>query len=93
MLDEAILSRVMLRLEYPHLDATTRAAIWQSMFAAAQLRTDGYSFEALGVLDLNGRQIRNITRLAKILNPDGHVTRDGIHEALQFGASVSLWST
>lgn len=67
-LDEAVLSRVMLKLDYPHLSAQTRTDIWRTMFTVAGLRLEGCNFEMLGGLDLNGRQIRNITRLAKILN-------------------------
>lgn len=90
VLDEAVLSRVMLRLEYPHLDAETRAQIWESMFGVAKLRLVGVSFVALGKLDLNGRQIRNLTRLAKILYPSGTITREGLLEALRFGCGQTL---
>jgi hypothetical protein len=93
VLDDAILSRVMLRLEYPHLDAGTRVKIWQSMFAVAQLRLDGVSFDHLATLDLNGRQIRNLTRLAKILFPDGVLSADGLQEVLHFGCAQGLPAT
>ena len=35
MLDHAVLSRVMLKLEYPDLDQASRAAVWKAMFEAA----------------------------------------------------------
>lgn len=89
-LDEAVLSRVMLRLQYPHLDAATRAKIWQSMFAVAGLELTGVTFEQIAELDLNGRQIRNLTRLAKILFPEGLVSRAGVNEVLRFGADATL---
>ena len=85
VLDDAILSRIMLRLEYPDLDCATRANIWRTMFSMAELELEDCSFEELGGYNLNGRQIRNITRLAKILNPNGTLDRDAIQEALKFG--------
>ena len=90
VLDDAVISRVMLRLNYRHLDAETRAAIWRTMFAVAKLRLDGVGFEEIGSLDLNGRQIRNLTRLAKTLNPSGLVDCGGMAEVLRFGCGASL---
>lgn len=85
VLDEAILSRVMLKLDYPHLDQDTRIQIWQTMFSMAGLRMESDDFSWLAEIDLNGRQIRNITRLTKILNEDGLVTKSAMQEALRFG--------
>jgi ATPases of the AAA+ class len=85
VLDEAILSRVMLKLDYPHLDQETRIQIWQTMFSMAGLQLESDDFSWLAEIDLNGRQIRNITRLAKILNEDGLVTKSAMQEALRFG--------
>lgn len=90
ILDEAVLSRVMLRLEYPHLTPETRVKIWKTMFSMAELAVDGSSLEKAAQLDLNGRQIRNITRLTKILNPDGGVSDASLREAVRFGSGVTL---
>jgi SpoVK/Ycf46/Vps4 family AAA+-type ATPase len=90
VLDEAVLSRVMLKLNYPHLVPETRAKIWNTMFAVAGLRGEGWAFDKIAQLDLNGRQIRNITRLAKILNPGGIVNHQAICEALHFSSGASL---
>lgn len=89
-LDDAVLSRVMLNLKYPHLDAGTREKIWQTMFAVAGLQLAGCTFTDLARLDLNGRQIRNLTRLAKILNPNQAVNRPAIQEVLRFGCGQEL---
>jgi hypothetical protein len=80
----------MLKLDYPHLGAETRAKIWKTMFSVAGLRLEGCSFESIAQFDLNGRQIRNITRLAKILNPDCVITRAAMREALRYGCGASL---
>ena len=90
VLDAAVLSRVMLRLAYPDLDEKTRTKIWSTMFEVAGLTATGFTFDELAKLDLNGRQIRNLTRLAKILHSDGVVTAKGINECLQFGAGLTM---
>lgn len=90
VLDDAVLSRIMLRLKYPDLDAATRANIWKTMFSLAGMKLKSYSFDELGKHELNGRQIRNITRLAKILNPDGELDRAAIEEALKFGTPSNI---
>jgi SpoVK/Ycf46/Vps4 family AAA+-type ATPase len=90
VLDPAVMSRVMLKLDYPHLDEVTRQNIWETMFTVAGLQLEGCTFGTLGKLDLNGRQIRNLTRLVKILNPDGIVTRPALLESLHFGCGASL---
>ena len=74
VLDHAILSRVTLHLEYPDLDADTRISIWKTMFSIAELRLTDGSFGELARLPLNGRQIRNLVRLTKILYADGNVS-------------------
>ena len=84
-LDYAIRSRVMLRLEYPDLDANARATIWRTMFTAAGLELVQGTFEELADYDVNGRQIRNLVRLIRILKPDRVVTLEEMREALAFG--------
>lgn len=89
-LDDAVLSRVMLKLDYPHLGPETRTKIWKTMFSVAALRLEQCTFERLARLDLNGRQIRNLTRLAKILNPSGVVAEASIRKVLHFGCGAAL---
>ena len=84
-LDYAIRSRVMLRLEYPDLDAGVRAGIWQTMFDLAGLRLTDGTFAALAEPVINGRQIRNLVRLARILHPGGDVTLKQMLSILEFG--------
>lgn len=86
VLDPAVLSRVMLRLRYPDLDQHARATIWGSMFQAAGMSLYGSLFE-LAQSDVNGRQIRNLTRLAKILYPDGRVTLEQMRGVLAYGSA------
>lgn len=86
VLDHAVLSRVMLKLAYPDLDIQARKAIWTNMFDAAQLALIDGSFEELAQNVTNGRQIRNLTRLAKILHPNGEITLNEIREVLEYGS-------
>ncbi len=85
VLDPAVLSRVMLRMDYPDLDRGSRARIWQSMFQAAGLELDG-DFGELAAHDINGRQIRNLTRLTKIMHPQDSPTLDDMDKLIQYTA-------
>ena len=85
VLDEAVMSRIMLNLKYPDLNLETRQNVWRTMFAQSELELDGVSFEEMAEAKLNGRQIRNLTRLAKILCPNQIVTRRDFEELLQYG--------
>jgi len=87
-LDHAIHSRVMLRLDYPCLQAEARAEIWETMFAAAAVRLTTGSFADLGVAEVNGRQIRNLVRLARILHPDGKVSIDEVLTLIKLSGGV-----
>ena len=77
----------MLKLEYPDLDLEARSRIWQTMFEAAGLQLISGDFEELADADINGRQIRNLSRLAKVLQPDGQVTLDEMRHILTFGCA------
>jgi SpoVK/Ycf46/Vps4 family AAA+-type ATPase len=87
VLDHAVLSRVMLKLHYPDLDRPARAAIWRTMLDAAGLTLAEGSVEELAEADINGRQIRNLTRLAKILHPEGIVTLPHMRAVLGYGCA------
>ena len=87
VLDYAVLSRVMLKLEYPDLDPEARQIIWRHMFDAAELKLVDGSFKQLAETNMNGRQIRNMTRLAKILHPDGALTLDDLQGVLEYGCT------
>lgn len=85
VLDHAIRSRVMLRLDYPDLDQPARAQVWRSMFAAAGLKLVDEKFDDLAAHPINGRQIRNLARLARILHPDRTITVAQVGELLKYG--------
>jgi hypothetical protein len=87
IIDEAVLSRVMLHLRYPDLTIEARAEIWRQMFSAAGLKLNDDRYEELARHDLNGRQIRNLTRLAKMLHADDAITMESMSETLQLGGA------
>jgi hypothetical protein len=87
VLDPAVLSRVMLRLDYPDLDQGARATVWRTMFDAAGLILVDSTPEDLAEAVVNGRQIRNLTRLAKILFPAGNVTLEQMRAVLRYGSA------
>ena len=84
VLDAAVKSRVMLRLDYPDLDAAARADVWRAMLAAAGLRLDGDVADLAGH-DLNGRQIRNLVRLTRIMHPAGDVAVAEVEALMRYG--------
>ena len=67
VLDEAVMSRVSLWLEYPDLDLDTRLKIWNTMLEMAGMEHLTGDITELAQLELNGRQVRNIVRLAKVI--------------------------
>ncbi len=87
VLDHAVLSRVMLRLNYPDLDRPARAVIWKTMLEAAGLTLVEGSVAELAEAEINGRQIRNLTRLARILYPAGQVTLEQMRGVLRYGCA------
>ncbi|MCI0376531.1 MAG: hypothetical protein L0215_02880 [Gemmataceae bacterium] len=89
LLDHAVLSRVMLKLRNPDLDWKSRAVVWRTMLQSAGLTLLEGTFDELAEPVLNGRQIRNLTRLAKILHPTSEVTLGDMRAVLQFGSTQS----
>ncbi len=87
VLDHAVRSRVMLRLDYPDLDQPSRAQIWRTMFNAAGLELIEGSFDELAEESINGRQIRNLSRLAKVLQPEGRITLEEMRDVLTYGCA------
>lgn len=86
VLDHAVMSRVMLKLVYPDLDQAARSVIWRTMFEAAGLELTDNAFAELAQAKVNGRQIRNLTRLAKILHREGRINLDEMRKVLALGS-------
>lgn len=78
ILDQAFASRVTLHLEYPPLNKERRAKIWDNFLEVAGINLFDSGLNevlvtsrgtAIPEVELNGRQIRNIMRLIKLLHP------------------------
>ena len=68
VIDDAVLSRITLNIKYPDLTDDVRKLIWQSKLENAGLYIN--SMDELIKINLNGRQIRNMIRLGKIIFDD-----------------------
>ena len=86
VLDDAIKSRVMLRLDYPDLTDHARQQVWQAMLEAAHIELiDGdEAMPRLASHELNGRQIRNLVRLTKIIHTEPKLKVEAIESLLQY---------
>ncbi|MBL9163145.1 MAG: AAA family ATPase [Planctomycetaceae bacterium] len=84
VIDEAVLSRVMLHLRYPDLGQDERVAIWRNMFKAANVEVEEDVLATIAEWRLNGREIRNIARLARILFPNTRLTAANMGEARRY---------
>lgn len=65
VLDSAILSRISLKIKYENLNQESQLEVWKSKLEDAQVSID--STQILSSLNLNGRQIKNTIRVAKVL--------------------------
>ena len=65
--DEAFAGRITLTLWYPELNEERREMVWRKMLAAAgvELLDGDDGFRKLAALRINGRQIRNVVRIAE----------------------------
>ena len=77
VIDDAFKSRITIRINYPLLTEESRQEIWRNLLQAAQIRIvdddpeaplDRPFVERLATVELNGRQIRNLVRLIRVLH-------------------------
>lgn len=82
VIDTAFKSRITIRIDYPKLDRATRQEIWQVMLHHAGIKIDG-DLNGLPDIELNGRQIRNMVRLTKVIHGN-EVTIDQLKEVSEY---------
>ncbi|GIZ44584.1 hypothetical protein CKM354_000777800 [Cercospora kikuchii] len=63
--DQAFHSRIHLTMHYDALDQHARAQVWKTFLSKSNLATSDY--ERLGQLDLNGRRIKHMVKMAQLL--------------------------
>lgn len=73
VIDAAVKSRVTLRLQFPELTTERRTIIWRRLFTTAGYQVSEDELAIIASLNLNGRQIRNMVRLTKVVYPDSQV--------------------
>jgi hypothetical protein len=68
--DPAFESRIHLTIHYPPLDIPSRLHIWKIFIdiAGSETLLSTADFETLAKIELNGRQIKNIVKTARLLS-------------------------
>ena len=70
-IDEAFRSRVSIIIEYSHLNKESREKIWKNLLGVAEINLEpGEINELSEKYNFNGRQIKNIIRMAQCLAKD-----------------------
>ncbi|KAH7160976.1 P-loop containing nucleoside triphosphate hydrolase protein [Dactylonectria macrodidyma] len=87
--DRAFKSRVHLAIHLPKLDVTSRRSIWETFLSMASdsdrhLLAENGALGEFSLVDLNGRQIKNVVRIAKArAESEGKpITKEFVDEAL-----------
>lgn len=66
--DDAFYSRIHLALPFKALSVSSREGIWKNFLRGADIRSEDLSIFAAE--DLNGRQIKNVMKMARLLAKD-----------------------
>ena len=68
--DTAFESRIHLTIHYPPLDTPSRLHVWNTFVQMKDLesRLSDKDLETLATIEINGRQIRNIIKTARLLS-------------------------
>lgn len=88
VIDQAFKSRITLKLDYPELNRESRLKIWENMLKLAGMKFKiGDDFDGIPDVALNGRQIRNMVRLLRVIHPSGLVSSEEVKEVCKFSCS------
>jgi len=87
VIDDAFKSRITLKLDYPELDAASRKLIWTTMLTLAKFDCEHINLDKVAEEKLNGRQIRNMTRMLKVLHPDDTPKTEDVLQVCEFSCS------
>ena len=88
VIDDAFKSRITLKLDYPKLSSEARRQVWRNLLASAKFTHDDSPdfWEGIDSENINGRQIRNIVRLLKIVVKGTELKRDDIINLFKYSA-------
>jgi len=66
-IDAAFQSRIHVSLEYPDLTPSSRRQIWVNIVDVADHDLSETDFDELSMMELNGRQIKNVLKISQLL--------------------------
>ena len=81
-IDDAILSRMHIKIHYPALNASAREKIWNSHLEKVECILPEKQIAALGEHALNGRAIANTIHLASLMAGESPVAWHHLQQAL-----------
>lgn len=87
-IDPAFSSRITLRLDYPNLTKESRGRIWSNMLQSAGLTLGGGDLVEITDYKLNGRQIRNVTRLLKATAKGSYITVSDVKKYVKYSPII-----
>ncbi|CAH0052382.1 unnamed protein product [Clonostachys solani] len=90
-MDPAFQSRIDLTVHYPDLSKSSRASVWRNFLQPGESTSTEIDFDELASHALNGRQIKNTVKLAKMLaiRREQALHMDHLRQILQLSASQS----
>jgi SpoVK/Ycf46/Vps4 family AAA+-type ATPase len=85
--DAAFKSRITLALKYDDLDAVARGKVWTTFLDRSEGKGNwsGLDIDTLAQAQINGREIKNVVRLAKVMTGSntGAITMENINKVLE----------
>jgi AAA+ superfamily predicted ATPase len=80
-LDEAFESRVHLSIDYPELSQESRRKIWKNFLDRMQgdFKVSDQDLTAISQVDVNGREIKNVMKLADLLANSEKIPLEASH--------------
>lgn len=85
-IDDAILSRMHIKIGYPALMKAARSKIWRSHLGKAGHSLSENQLGSLGELALDGRAIANITYLASLMAGGNVILWDHVQQSIPLAA-------
>ena len=94
-MDRAFASRIHLTLTYPELTHDSRLKVWKSFIQSLHVDTSAMTDDETGRLaekELNGRQIKNVVKMAGLLAADngGKLNPEDLDTILRIGRGNKL---
>lgn len=74
-----------MKLDYPELSRDSRLAVWTKMLQMAGMKVN--DIDGIPDVKVNGRQIRNLVRLLKVIYPSGEVNSEQVKDICKYACS------